>query len=98
MIRPDADVEADLYFAKQDQEHEIWLRHRPVCMVCEENIARDKCYIVYDDEPDETCICEDCMKGQIEHLRRARLNQGLEDALEDFISTLWGNTPEGRGY
>lgn len=98
MIRPDANVEADLYFAKKDKEHEIWLRHRPVCMVCDEPIAAEHSYIVYDDDAENTCICESCMKGQIEKLRKINLNQGLTDALETYIWTMWGKTPEGREW
>ena len=98
MIRPDANVEADLYWERKDRENEIWLRHRPICMVCEENIGEDYCYIVYDDDPTETCICEDCMRGQKEKIR-ATLNQGLADAvIDEFIDSMWGMTPEGRGY
>ena len=98
MIRPDANVEADLYWEMMDRKQELWLSHRPVCMVCEENIGADYCYIVYDDEPDQTCICESCMEGQIEKLRKSNVNQGLRDALEEYIQTMWGMTPEGRGY
>lgn len=98
MIRPEPHVEADIYWEMKDRENELWLRHRPVCMVCEENIARDKCYIVFDEDPTETCICEDCMKGQIEKLRKVNINQGLCDALEEYIESMWGRTPEGRGF
>ena len=95
MIIPDADAQADYYFAKKEKENEIWLRRRPICMVCEENIGADRCYRVYDNDP-EACICESCMEGQIEKMRRANINQGLRDALNDYIATMWGLTPEGR--
>lgn len=98
MIRPEPHVEADLYWEKKDREYELWLSHRPVCMVCEENIGADNCYIVFDEEADQTCICESCMKGQLDKLKKSNVNQGLRDALEEYISTMWGNTPEGRGW
>ena len=94
MIIPDADVQADYYFAKKEKENEIWLRHRPICMVCEENIGDDRCYIVYDDDPG--CICERCMEGQIDKIKKV-LVQGLATAITDeFIASMWGMTPEGR--
>lgn len=98
MIRPDAHVEADLYWEMMDRKQELWLSHRPVCMVCEKNIGVDECYIVCDEDAENTCICESCMEGQIDKLRKSNVNQGLRDALEEYIQTMWGKTPEGRGY
>ena len=79
--------------AEQDEKREEWLKDQPFCMLCDERIETDHCYIVDDYYAKEACICKTCMDGQKDKLKKANINTGLREALEEYIETMWGRTP-----
>lgn len=83
MIEPYKEAEAIAY------EGDKWLEKRPYCIECEEHITADKCYVFDPIYPREGCMCEACYQRNL-----SRLNEWLQDLLDDAASDYWQTTPE----
>lgn len=42
----------------REQQHECWLKKRPLCDYCEEHIQEEHFYLINGE-----CICPDCMEN-----------------------------------
>lgn len=71
-MRPEAYIEAERVEYDKAMREIDYLWTCPTCASCGKHIADDHCYILYDEEPWESCICEDCMKSQIRKFKRTR--------------------------
>lgn len=83
MIEPYKEAEAIAY------EGDKWLASRPLCIVCEEPITADKCYVFDPVYPRESCMCEACYQRQL-----SGLNEWLQDVLDEAAGKWWQKTPE----
>ena len=90
--------DAERHYQEQEEARKEWAKGQPFCMVCDERIESGYCYIVDDEDKQDTCICKSCMEGQVHKLDTANINQGLRDALKDYIETMWGRTPRKEWY
>ena len=83
MLEPYQEAETIAY------EGDKWLAKRPICVECYDHIAADKCYVFDPAYPRESCMCEACYLRQL-----SRLNEWLQDLLDDAASDYWQTTPE----
>lgn len=83
MLEPYQEAELIAY------EGDKWLAKRPICIECDDHIAADKCYVFDPIYPRESCMCEECYSRQL-----SRLNEWLQDILDDAASEYWQTTPE----
>lgn len=67
------------------KENCIWKSRRPFCVVCDERINDAHCYVMDPVDPEGSCICESCMKGQLDKLVKANVNVLLREWIAEEI-------------
>lgn len=71
-------------------EGDKWLESRPLCVDCEEPITADKCFVFDIVYPRDACMCDQCYSKNI-----SRLDEFLQEILDDAVQEYWQETPEG---
>ena len=69
-------------------EHEkerMYAKRRPFCVVCDERINDAHCYVMDPVDKECSCICENCMKGQLDKLVKANVNVLLREWIAEEI-------------
>lgn len=67
---------------------------RPFCVICEEEIQDERCYVL--DEFDEmgSCVCESCMDSEKYHIRHTNIYPLVEEFFEAALDDIHQRTPE----
>ena len=82
--------DAERWEHEKDREGRLWAKVRPFCVVCDERISDAYCYVMDEDDPEGSCICEDCMKGQLDKLVKANVNVMLREWIAEEIEYVSG--------
>lgn len=69
----------------EHQKEREYAKRRPFCVVCDERINDAHCYVMDPDDPEGSCICESCMKGQLEKMAQANINVMLREWIAEEI-------------
>lgn len=71
---------------------------RPFCIVCDEEIQDEYCYVL--DEFDEigSCVCESCMDAEKRNMRHLNIYPSIESFCEEALDNIRQRTPEEDDY
>lgn len=83
MIRTGDPVrDANTYYAEAEHRQKLYLRGCPWCVICDEQIADPKCYVIEPGDAFNSCICKECMNAELEKARKTMFPYLFERLLE----------------
>ena len=68
-----------------ERERRRWLKGCPWCNVCDNQIEDAHCYVLDPKDKMGSCICEACVKVEIEKMRKAKINRYVTETVEEYF-------------